>query len=149
MVKKQTKEPDKRTRQMYNDLGYHVVKVEAFLYIPGMAQQHRRDFLGIFDYLAFNNKEIIGIQTTTKNNMGARRKKMLSSKSFSWWTNGGRRSILHGWFKNKSNRWDVEEEELTMDEWTAFQERTRKECKDANHKESALYKELSGVHGEF
>ena len=148
-MKKQTKEPDKRTRQMYNDLGYHVIKVEAFIYIPGAEQQHRRDFLGIYDYIAMNDREIIAIQTTTKPNALARRKKMLKAKAFSWWTQGGRRSILHGWYKNKSNRWVVQKEELTMKDWHEYQAKIKKEMDSVDYKESALYKELSEIHGEF
>ncbi len=149
-MKKATKEPDRRTRQLYNERGYHVVKSEAYVYIPGITQQHRRDFLGIFDYLAFNDEEIVGIQTTTKHNMNDRRKKMLSRKSFAWWTSGKhRRAILHGWYKNSSNRWDVVEDELTMEDWYAMQEKIEHDAAAVDPTKTALYGELAAMHGDF
>lgn len=130
--------PDQLTREEYSSRGYHVIKVEGWGMYPDI---HRTDFLGIYDYLAFNDAgEMIAIQTTTKANALARRKKMLSKKSFSWWTQGGRRSIINGWYK-KHGRWALQEEELTMKDWQKHQD---KEAEKNSHIDttSALYKEL-------
>lgn len=130
--------PDQLTREEYSSRGYHIVKVEGWGFYPDI---HRTDFLGIYDYLAFNDAgEMIAIQTTTKGNALARRKKMLSRQSFSWWTQGGRRSILHGWYK-KSGKWVLQEEELTMEDWNKWQA-AEKEKNSHIDTESALYKEL-------
>lgn len=129
---------DKLTQQEYRDRGYHVIKVETWGLHP---RPHRADFLGIYDYLAFNDDgEMIAIQTTTKSELSRRRKKMLSDKSFSWWTKGGRRSILHGWYKEKG-KWKLHEEELTMDDWNKFQAK-KKEIESQIDENSPLFKEL-------
>lgn len=133
-----TNTPDTLTQAEYRGRGYHVIKVEQWGLHP---HPHRVDFLGIFDYLAFNNAgEMIAIQTTTKTNVSARRKKMLNDISFEWWTQGGRRSIIHGWYK-KSGKWALHEEELTLAHWHEFQAKKRKE-ESIVHKNTALYKEL-------
>lgn len=130
--------PDKLTQENYRGKGYHVVKVEMWGLYP---EPHRADFLGIYDYLAFNDAgEMFAIQTTTKHNVSARRKKMLSAQSFSWWTKGGRRSILHGWYK-ENGRWKLYEEELTILDWENFQRQKKQEASVIN-KNSSLYKEL-------
>ena len=136
--------PDNLTQNHYRDLGYHCIKVEKWGLHP---EPHREDFLGIYDYLAFNDDgEMIAIQTTTKHNMEARRKKMLAKTTFSWWTKGGRRSILHGWYRRKGKNgkevggWLLEEKEFTMKDWTTY--RTEQEAKNALDKTSPLYREL-------
>jgi len=61
--------PDSLTKAHYTALGYTIVKVEGWGLYPEI---QRTDFLGIYDYLAFNDAgEIIAIQTTTKHNMSA------------------------------------------------------------------------------
>jgi len=132
--------PDNLTRQYFIDKGYHVSKVEGWRIQPNI---RRADFLGIYDYLAFNEEEEIAIQTTTKANISTRRKKMLTAKTFEWWTSGKtRRSLLHGWYK-ESGMWCVKEEELTMEDWHKRQKEIRQEEQfvDVN---SPLYKELMG-----
>lgn len=132
------KTPDILTQTEYRSRGYHVIKVEQWGLHPA---PHRVDFLGIFDYLAFNDAgEMIAIQTTTKHNMAARRKKMLDSVSFSWWTRGGRRAILNGW-EFKGNRWHLHEMELTIHDWNEAQ-RKKKEIESQVDENSPLFKEL-------
>lgn len=135
------KTPDNLTQAEYRGRGYHVIKVEQWGMHPEL---HRTDFLGIFDYLVFNDAgEMIAIQTTTKHNMSERRKKMLSSVAFSWWTKGGRRAILHGWecINKQRGIWKLHEEELTMDDWNTFQAK-KKEIESTVDKKSPLYREL-------
>lgn len=137
-----SKTPDSLTQKEYRDKGYHVIKVEQWGLHPA---PHRVDFLGIYDYLAFNNEDaaIFAIQTTTKGNMNARRKKMLNDKSFEWWTQGHRRSLLHGWECVSKARgiWKLHEVELTMDDWNTFQAKKKAE-ESVIDKESELYKQL-------
>lgn len=136
-----SKTPDSLTQEHYRALGYHVIKVEQWGLHPS---PHRVDFLGIYDYLVFNDAgEMIAVQTTTKHNANARRKKMLSDKSFEWWTQGGRRSILNGWecISKPRGIWKLHETELTLEDWKTFQ--TEKKAKeDVLDTNSALYKEL-------
>jgi|GEM_PF-4017499 len=136
-----SKTPDSLTQEAYRAKGYHVIKVEQWGLHPA---PHRVDFLSIFDYLAFNDAgDMIAIQTTTKHNASARRKKMLGKPSFSWWTKGGRRSLLHGWecINKARGIWKLHETELTMEDWESFQAAKRAEEQIVN-KDSPLYKEL-------
>lgn len=132
------KTPDQLTQQEYRGRGYHVIKVESWGFHPKM---HRTDFLGIYDYLAFNDAgEMIAIQTTTRAHASDRRKKMLRSNSFAWWTVGGRRSLLSTWYKERG-RWKLQEEELTLENWQRYQD----EEKERNSKidtSRPLFKEL-------
>lgn len=136
-----SKTPDTLTKEHYRNLGFHITKVEQWGLHP---EPHRIDFLGIFDYLAFNDSgDIIAIQTTTKHNMNARRKKMLSKPSFSWWTKGGRRSVLHGWecISKQRGIWKLHSIELTLEDWENFQKQKKAE-ESVLDTESPLYKEL-------
>ena len=114
--------PDNLTKRDFKERGYHITKAEHYVYIPNKSIKIKRDFLGIYDYIAFNDEETICIQTTTKHNSLARRKKMLGSQAFKWWTapKAKRRSILQGWYMEKG-RWKVQEEELTLNDWQLFQ----------------------------
>lgn len=112
------------------------MKVETWGVYPKL---HRQDFLGIFDYLAFNDAgEMIAIQTTTKPNVSTRRKKMLMASSFAKWTRGGRKSLLHGWYKERG-QWRCHEEELTLKDWEAFQKKEKEREIDTN---TDFYKSL-------
>lgn len=118
------------------------MKVETWGMHPS---PHRSDFLGIYDYMAFNDDtdDMYCIQTTTKHNMAARRKKMLSSITFSWWTKRNRRSILHGWecISKARGIWKLHEEELTLVDWEKFQSKKKAEESVIN-KNSDLYRSL-------
>ena len=119
--------PDQLTKEYYIERGYHCTKVEGWNVQPVI---RRKDFLGIYDYMAFNDAgEMIAIQTTTKQHMPERRRKMLAKKTFTWWTQGGRRSVLQGWYK-KNNKWVVKEEELTMKDWEEYQAAEKKKIDD-------------------
>lgn len=119
--------PDNLTKRDFQERGYHIVKAEQYVYIPGRTVQHKKDFLGIYDYIAFNDEDTIAIQTTVKGEFSRRRKKMLSSQSFKNWTsaNAKRRSILQGWYKEKG-LWYTREEELTIKDWEEHQKELRK-----------------------
>lgn len=129
--------PDQLTREYYSNLGYSVTKVEGWKIYPEL---RRCDFLGIYDYLAFNDHEILAIQTTTKSNMSSRRKKMLTAKSFARWTKGNRRSILIVWHKERG-RWKETVEELYMKNWDAMQAKIAEENNKVDT-DSDLYKML-------
>lgn len=131
--------PDQLTQRYYHERGYHIVKVESWKVHPEL---RRADFLGIYDYLAFNDTDpcLYAIQTTTKAHHPDRRRKMLKSRSFSWWTKGTRRSILLTWYKEKG-KWMPKEEELTMDDWNKYQAELAEEMNKIDT-ESELYKML-------
>jgi len=72
----------------------------------------RKDLFGFIDIVAVKDKVTIGVQTTSYGNMGARVKKIQESENLAKLLAGGWRIIVHGWRKNKSNRWEVKEREL-------------------------------------
>lgn len=129
--------PDKLTQRYYQERGYHITKVEGWGFYPDI---HRTDFLGIYDFLAFNDHEIIAVQTTTKPNRSSRFKKMMKSRSFASWTKGNRRSALLTWAKVKG-KWQPFYEELTMEHWNKYQAELAEEMNKVDT-DSELYKML-------
>lgn len=130
---------DQLTRKYYADLGYHVAKVESWKVHPEL---RRADFLGIYDYLAFNDEETIAVQTTSKTNRSSHWHKMLKASSFSRWTQlkAKRRSELITWEKVRG-RWVPTIEKLVMEDWQKYQAK----ISEQNNKidtESPLYKML-------
>ena len=95
------------SKQYLIDAGYTVDKVEHYDYFS----KRRKDLFSFGDLLAFNENEIIIIQTTSKSNMSARRKKIKSNPITKQWLNQTRKIHIHGWYKDK-NKWVVKVEEI-------------------------------------
>jgi hypothetical protein len=72
----------------------------------------RKDLFDFIDLLAIKDKEILGVQTTSASNITARVKKILSNENYSIVISSGIKVIVHGWKKNKSNRWELKTKEL-------------------------------------
>lgn len=144
--------PDNLTQAFYRNQGKHCIKVETWTLYP---KPRRKDMLGFADYQIFDDDGFMALcQTTTKNNISARRKKILGKTSFSWWCKAGRRVFLHGWYRKtnkegvKIGKWILHEEELTMDDWHQYQ----KELKEKNNtfdRTDPLYLELKKNHPNF
>jgi len=66
----------------------------------------RKDLFNICDIVALRDKEIVFVQTTTAGNALARCKKIADSEAIGAIRKAGITVIVHGWFKNKSNRWE-------------------------------------------
>lgn len=94
--------------------GYYAETVEK--YNPFIKRSN--DFAGFIDILCLGDGEVIGVQTTSRTNISARIKKIREHENLLVVLDSGIRVIVHGWAKNKSNRWEVREVEikLTMDE---------------------------------
>ncbi len=73
----------------------------------------RNDLFGFIDLLAILDGRIYGIQTTSASNARARIKKILDSPKFDQVYAAGIKVVVHGWKKNKSNRWEVVEHIVT------------------------------------
>src|SRR5271156_211381 len=67
----------------------------------------RQDLFGIIDVFAVSETEIVAVQTTTNPNFSAHLKKMQDSNALPILIKAGIKVLLHGWSKNKSNRWVV------------------------------------------
>jgi len=128
-----SKSNDRWTKDHFLECGFHWTAGEKFIYI-GEAGYVKRDFLSIYDHIFWGQckKEdpdgffTVGewydfaVQTTSRGQFSTRRKKMLGSKTFPWWTeHPGKRSFLQVWDKpNGRRRYKIEE--LTMEDWEEF-----------------------------
>ena len=61
----------------------------------------RQDLFGFCDLLAIAPGEILAIQTTTRTNLSARRKKIAAEERSRKWLEAGGRIQLHGWNKGQ------------------------------------------------
>jgi len=100
--------PTQRSLKLLRDLGYTAQVVERW-------NQHarvRQDLFGVIDIVAVkaldgDTTNIIGVQTTSKSNLSARVNKIKESEEAAMWSAAGGLILVHGWAKNKSNRWEV------------------------------------------
>lgn len=72
----------------------------------------RKDLFDFIDLLGVKEGELLGIQTTSASNMNARIKKILEHPNYKLIKSTGLRIVVHGWFKNKSRRWELKSKEL-------------------------------------
>ncbi len=92
-----------RTIKMMRDQGYTVATVEYFNYYT----KRKKDLFGCIDIIAIGNGETVAIQVTSKSNMSARVKKIEESEALPEMLRSGWRVIVHGWWKNKSNSYEL------------------------------------------
>ncbi len=78
----------------------------------------RQDLFGFIDVLAIpdHQKGLWAFQVTTSSNLAARRQKALQEPKLRLWLTAGNRFFLHGWSKRASGRWEVREEEITLEQ---------------------------------
>jgi len=88
--------------------GYYSEVVERF----NSFTKTRNDFAGFIDVLCLGDGEVVGVQTTSYSNMSARLKKIREHENLAVVLNSGIRILVHGWRKNKSNRWEMREVEI-------------------------------------
>jgi hypothetical protein len=74
--------------------------------------RRKHDLFGCIDLLAIGNGETLAIQVTSKSNMSARIKKIEDSAALPEMLRSGWRILVHGWWKNKSNRYELKEFEF-------------------------------------
>ena len=70
----------------------------------------RHDLFNFIDVLCIREGEVVGVQTTSRGNIAARRKKIRELETFPVVLGAGIKVCIQGWSKNKSNRWEVKEE---------------------------------------
>ncbi len=97
-----------RTTKLLRDQGYTVATVEYYNYFT----KRKHDLFGCIDLLAIGNGETLAIQVTSKSNMSARIKKIENNDALPEMIRSGWRILVHGWWKNKSNRYEVKEFEF-------------------------------------
>lgn len=106
--------PTKNSLKLLRKLGYMVAVTEHW----NQFARIRQDLFGFADLLAVDvdNKRTIAVQTTSAANFSARRKKITENENAAAWLAAGNSIVIHGWKKNKSNRWECREETLTIEE---------------------------------
>jgi hypothetical protein len=92
---------DKRTKDYLQQAGYTVEKTEH--YNPYCRRKH--DLLGFGDYIAIQTGQIVLVQSTSKSNLSARRKKIKSLSNAQEWLDAGGRIMLIGWAKGSNGRY--------------------------------------------
>lgn len=88
--------------------------------IPGMFVT--QDFLGGIDIVAASpSGGILGVQTTSNDNLAARRSKLLAEPRMRTWLLAGGKLVVHGWSKKgargKRKLWECREVELLLSDF--------------------------------
>ena len=68
----------------------------------------RKDLFDFIDLLAIKKGEVVGVQTTSASNGGARIKKIVEHPNYPLVKDSGIKIVVHAWGKVK-NRWKVKE----------------------------------------
>jgi len=87
------KSPTQRTLEKMKKEGYLCAIVEKF----NSFIKVRQDLFGFIDILAIREKEICGIQATSKSNLSGRINKICTHKNFEAVRKSGIKIIIHGW----------------------------------------------------
>lgn len=105
--------PTQRSLAMLRKQGYRVAITEHW---NGFIKR-RQDLFGCLDLIAIA-PAMIGIQTTSGNNVSARVAKILELDAAREWIEAGHRIIVHGWAKRGERgavkRWTCREVEITL-----------------------------------
>jgi len=72
----------------------------------------RQDLFGVIDVVCMDGQSIIGVQSTSGDNVSNRVQKMRDEPRAKEWLRSGGRLFVHGWRKIK-NRWKPREIEIT------------------------------------
>jgi hypothetical protein len=97
-----------RTTLKLREQGYLCENVEKYNYFT----KRKNDLFGFIDVVAISKDETLAVQVTSKSNMSSRIKKISESDNYPLVMGAGWRIIVHGWFKNKKNRWECKEFEF-------------------------------------
>jgi hypothetical protein len=100
--------PTQLTLRKLKSEGYETVQVVE-VWIPFGKFGNRRDLFGAWDILAVKDGETTAIQVTSKSNISARVKKISENEHVGNLRDANWKLLVHGWFKNKSNRWECKE----------------------------------------
>lgn len=97
--------PTTRSLKHMREQGYICEKTEHWNHFAN----RRQDLFDVIDILCVKPNEMVGVQTTSYAAMSARKKKIKESEKAAAWLLSGAKILLHGWRKNKNNRWEVKE----------------------------------------
>lgn len=95
--------PTERSLKHLREQGYLCEVVERW----NSFTRTRKDLFGFIDIIAIKEGETLAVQTTTKANMNARVSKIAESEIVGMVRKAEWNIHVHGWSKNKSNRWEL------------------------------------------
>lgn len=95
--------PAQRSLALLREQGYTAEVVERW----NAFAKVRHDLFGFIDIIAVGNGQTIAVQTTSKSNMNARLKKIAESPSLPEILRSNWKVVIHGWAKDKNNKWQV------------------------------------------
>lgn len=109
--------PTQRSLALLKQQGYTTRVVEHW----NAWAKIRQDLYGFIDIVALHpeRKGILGIQTTTADNVSKRITKALALEPCRLWISCGNRIEFHGW-KKTNNRWEVNVTELMFEQERFF-----------------------------
>ena len=120
MVKRKAKVSyTQKTLKALRELGYHVDICEKFNPHAGPFGI-RQDLFGFMDIIAFNEDEVIAVQSTGPSGHAEHKRKILANEFAKDWVAGGRKLELWSWRKLLKNRggklrtWQPRIEEITL-----------------------------------
>jgi hypothetical protein len=104
---KRNMSPTQRSLKYLRDLGYKPWIVEHWNHFARI----RQDLYGCIDILAIGNGETIAVQTTSRSNVAARKKKIVENEYYPEMVRSGWKVQVHGWGKIKEG-WAIKIVEL-------------------------------------
>lgn len=97
--------PTQRSKAHMEAQGYTVAIVEHW----NQWARRRIDLFGFIDLLCIGDGEVVGVQTTSGNNVSARVKKIAEHENVAAVRKAGIRILVHGWRRNAKGRYVMRE----------------------------------------
>lgn len=108
--------PAQRSLKYLRDMGLHAQVVERW----NAYAKVRQDLFQFIDIVAVGNGSIVGVQTTTQDNVSARIEKARGNEALREWVKAGGSLVIHGWAKRgprgKRKVWTVTERKVTEED---------------------------------
>lgn len=102
--------PTERSLKYLRDAGYTVAKAEHW----NPFARRRVDLFGFIDLVAIRPGETLAVQTTSRSNVAARRRKILGLDAALTWLQAGNRIVVHGWDKTGLREIMIGESDFTI-----------------------------------
>lgn len=97
--------PTQRSLKLMRDQGYLCEITERW----NPFAKIRQDLFNFVDILCIKEGETVAVQTTSYSHVSERIKKIQGLETYPIVKAAGWKIVVHGWHKNKSNRWEVRE----------------------------------------
>ena len=97
--------------------GYTAAVVERWVPNAAGGQQIKNDLFGFIDILAIRPGETVGVQTTSKANMSAHARKIVTCPDYPAVVAAGWSIVLHGWWQpgGKGTRYELSELDIIQE----------------------------------